>query len=317
RLNIGNPFGVEIGPHNMLYVCEVTNHRIWKVDLENDRTTVIAGTGEPGFTGDGGLAIHARLNEPYEIRFAANNDIYFVEMRNHIVRRIDAASGKIETIAGTGEPGFKGDGGPARFAQLNQPHSLVLSDEYIYVADIGNHRIRRIHLQSRVIDSIAGNGQRTLPNDNGRANGLPVLGPRALFLQNKTLWVALREGHSIWTLDLENDVWNRVAGTGEKGYSGDNGPARFATFNGPKGLAVADGKVFVVDTENQVIRQIDLDNQRITTLAGSGPNQRGFSGDTLFASDAKLNRPHGICVGPRGAVYIGDSENHRVRCVLP
>jgi DNA-binding beta-propeller fold protein YncE len=129
------------------------------------------------------------------------------------------------------------------------------------------------------------------------------------------MWIALREGHSVWRMDLTDGILHHVAGTGEKGFTGDGGPARQATFDGPKGIAVgANGNVFVVDTENQAIRQIETKTGIITTIAGSGPNSRGFGGDGGEATKSKLARPHGICVAD-GAVYIGDTLNHRVRRV--
>ena len=132
------------------------------------------------------------------------------------------------------------------------------------------------------------------------------------------MWVALREGHSVWTLDLANGEWSHVAGTGQKGFSGDGGAAKAATFNGPKGIAVGpNGHVYVVDTENQAIRKIDTKSGLISTIAGKGPEARGGEGDGGFATKAQLDRPHGICVGTDGTIYIGDTLNHRVRQVRP
>jgi DNA-binding beta-propeller fold protein YncE len=128
--------------------------------------------------------------------------------------------------------------------------------------------------------------------------------------------VALREGHGVWRLDLEQNTWHHVAGTGAPGYTGDGGPAELARLNGPKGIDVgSDGSIYVVDTENQVIRKIA--NGVITTIAGRGPDHRGFDGDGKDATAASLNRPHGICVSPANEVFIGDTENHRVRVVIP
>jgi len=243
--------------------------------------------------------------------------MFFVEMQNHLIRRVDAKTKVISTIAGTGKAGFSGDGGPATKAQFNNPHSIALDGRgAVFVADIGNHRIRRIDLVSGIVESIAGNGQRKLPDESLAARGNPVLGPRALFIHGETMWVALREGHSVWTLDLPSNRWQHVAGSGKKGFSGDNGAAKTATFNGPKGIAVGPrGNVFVVDTENQAIRKIDVKSGIITTVAGAGPAQRGAAGDGGEATAAQLDRPHGIGLGPNGTIYIGDTSNHRVRRV--
>jgi DNA-binding beta-propeller fold protein YncE len=242
--------------------------------------------------------------------------MYFVEMQNHVVRKVTRATGIITTIAGTGQMGFGGDGGLALKAQFNRPHSIALDHQgHLYVADIGNHRIRQIDLRQGTVRTIAGNGDRTLPRDGQLAAGTPVLGPRALFISGDAMWIALREGHSVWRLNLEQLVWNHIAGSGEQGYSGDGGQAKTATFNGPKGIAISPtGDILVVDTENHAIRRIDADGWTIQTVAGGG---RGSSGDGGPATDALMDRPHGICVASDGTIFVGDTLNHRVRRVSP
>jgi DNA-binding beta-propeller fold protein YncE len=260
------------------------------------------------------------LNEPYEARFdAGGHYMYFVEMKNHLVRRVDLHTGTIATVAGNPQGGYAGDGGPAAEALFRQPHSIALDEGgNLYVADIGNHRIRRIDAETGVITSIAGNGRKKLPPDGARAEGRPILGPRALHVVGRTLWIALREGNSIWRLDLDSGLIRRVAGTGASGYSGDGGPPLAATFAGPKGIAATrDGLVYVVDTENQAVRLIDTKADRIDTIGGGGPQARGFAGDTGAALEARFDRPHGIGLGPDGSVFLGDTNNHRVRWLHP
>jgi len=318
-VNIGQPFGVEIGPEGYLYVTEVSNHRILKIDLRTGRTSTVAGNGIKGYSGDGGPATQAQLFEPYEVRFTANGDMYFVEMQNHLIRKVDAATGRISTVAGTGKQGFSGDAGPAIEAQFYRPHSIALSENerYLYVADIGNHRIRRIDLELGTIDTIAGNGKKRLPKDGQEIKDQALIGPRALYRSGNDLWIALREGHSIWRLDLNDGRIHHVAGTGKKGFSGDDGPAKAATFNGPKGIVQApNGNLYVVDTENQAIREIDLQENLVRTVAGMGPKHRGYRGDGLKATQAQLDRPHGIGVAEDNSLFIGDTNNHRVRQVV-
>ena len=316
-INVGDPFGVEVGPDGALYITEVRNHRVRRLDLQKGTLSTVAGCGQKGYSGDGGPAIEAKLNEPYEIRFDDQGNMYFVEMQNHLVRRVDAKTGTIATIAGTGQPGYGGDGGPATKAMFKQPHSIALDHNgSLYVADIGNHRIRRIDLKSGNIESVAGNGEKALPKDGQSAKNTPVLGPRALFIDGTTMWIALREGHSVWRIELDEWKWRHVAGSGQRGYRGDGGPAQHATFDGPKGIAVGpDKNVYVADTENQVIRRITIANGTISTVAGSGPEARGYAGDGAVATRAKMDRPHGICLAPNGDLYIGDTSNHRVRKV--
>lgn len=320
--NVDQPFGVEIGPDGALYITEVGQHRVRRLDLKSGQLTTVAGCGEKGYSGDGGPAAEAKLNEPYEVRFDRQGNMFFVEMQNHLIRRVDAKTGKISTVAGTGHAGYEGDGGPAMKAQFRNPHSIAFdTQDRLYIADIGNHRIRRIDPKTGLIESIAGNGKKELPRDRSSAQGQPILGPRALAIAGNTLWIALREGNSVWRLDLASGMLKHVSGTGKTGYTGDGkenagGEAISATFNGPKGIAVGpNGRVVVVDTENQVIREIDPAAGTIRTIAGSGPKAKGYGGDGGSATAAKMDRPHGICVGPDGAVYIGDTNNHRVRVV--
>jgi DNA-binding beta-propeller fold protein YncE len=316
---VGLPFGVETGPDGALYITTIGSHRVLRLDRTSGQLTSVAGSGVKGYSGDGGLATQARLNEPYEVRFDKRGNMYFVEMQNHLIRRVDSATRTISTVAGDGQAGFAGDAGPARSARFKQPHSIALDERgQLYVADIGNHRIRRIDLEKGTIATIAGTGERELPPDGQRAQGKPILGPRALAISGRTMWIALREGNSVWKLDLDRGTIQHVAGTGKAGYSGDGGLAKQATFNGPKGIAVsADGTVLVVDSENQVVRAIEPDSGLIYTVAGRGPQSRGFGGEKGPALEAQFDRPHGIGTAPDGGFYLGDTNNHRVRWTRP
>src|SRR5688572_23479124 len=166
KINIGDPFGVEIGPDRALYICEVRNHRVWRLDLGSGEVKVVAGNGTKGYSGDGGPATKAQLNEPYEVRFDRAGNMLFVEMQNQLVRKIDAKTGTISTVAGTGQKGFGGDGGPATKAQMSSPHSIALdAADNIYIADIANHRIRKVDARTGIITTIAGNGERQQPSE--------------------------------------------------------------------------------------------------------------------------------------------------------
>lgn len=309
---VANPYGVVIGPDGALYFCDLDNQRIRRLDLQTGLTTTIAGNGERGYSGDGGLATAASLNMPHEIQFDAEGHLYIVERDNHVIRKVEAETGIISTVAGTGAAGFSGDGGPAIQAELRRPHSLVFApDGGLLICDIGNHRIRRVDPESGVITTFAGTGDRSPTPDGAPLLGTPLNGPRAMALDpDGSLYLALREGNAIYRLDLQAGRIHHVAGTGEQGYTGDGGPAVAATLAGPKGLAYRNGQLFVADTENHVIRRVDLASGIIDTVLGTGERGDGPEPDPLRC---KLNRPHGVWVDDEGALLVGDSEAHRIR----
>lgn len=310
---VNNPYGLTIGPDGALYFCEVDNHRVSRLDLKTHVRTTVAGNGHKGYSGDGGPALDASLNEPYEVRFDSAGNMFFVERMNHIVRRVDRKTKIITTVAGTGTPGFSGDGGPATKAQLNQPHSIAFApDGALLICDILNHRIRRVNLKTGMIETWAGTGEKKAAPDGAPLHGTPLSGPRAIaFDRHGNLYLALREGNAVYRIDVKAGRIYHFAGTGEKGYSGDGGPALQAKLSGPKGISCAeDGTVYIADTESHTIRRIDPRTGIITTVVGTGQRGDGPDGDPLHC---RLSRPHGVFAGPHGIVYIDDSESHRVR----
>ncbi|MFV0444658.1 MAG: hypothetical protein ACK5Q5_13895, partial [Planctomycetaceae bacterium] len=235
KAGVGGPFGLVVGPDGALYVCETTNHVIRRIDLKTGIASTVVGTGEKGNSGDGGPATQARTTEPYEIRFDRDGNLFFVDMVAAVVRKVDAKTGVITTVAGTGKAGFSGDGGPAIQAELKQPHSIAFDGEgRLYICDIGNHRVRRVDLHSGVITTFAGTGQKQPTPDGAAITGTPLNGPRALdFDGQHSLYLALREGNAIYRLDLQAGTLHHLAGTGKQGYRGDGGPAKLALLAGP------------------------------------------------------------------------------------
>jgi streptogramin lyase len=309
---LNNPYAVARGPDGYLYICDVDNQRIRRISPQGIIST-FAGSGKKGYAGDGGPATAAELNEPYEMAWDAEGNLYFVERMNHVVRRVDARTSAISTVAGSGSAGFGGDGGPATNAQLNQPHSLTFDAQgNLLVCDIANHRIRKLDMASGTISTWAGTGEKKTAPDGSPIAGSPLNGPRAMALAaDGSLWLALREGNAVLRLDTKTQTIHHVAGTGKAGFSGNGGPAREATLSGPKCLALdRSGNVLLADTESHSIRMIDVAHQTLELLVGDGKRGDGPDGPPL---QCRLARPHGVFVDRDGAIFIGDSENHRVR----
>ena len=313
------------------------------------RIETVAGTGEQGMSGDGGKAIDARLNNPFDLTFDRDGALVFSDTFNHRICRIDSA-GTIATIAGTGERGHDGDGGPAIAARLNEPYGVAAApDGTIYFADRLNRVVRAIRADG-TIARFAGTGVSEYGGDGGPAVSAGLMEPNGLALNETHLFIADVAGHRVRVVDLATGVIETFAGTGEPRHDGDGGPATKAGVFGARAIAFApDGSLYIMERQGSCIRQVR--NGTIETVAGTGA--RGYAGDggdarlavfdapkemavapngDIFAVDteshairlvdakswvvttiaAGLARPHGACVGPDGTVYVGDSEHHRV-----
>lgn len=319
KAKLNQPFGVAFDKAGNLYFSDTFNHRIRRVDVETGIITTVAGNGMKGFGGDGGKATEATLNEPYGLCFDHTDNLYIVDRLNYCIRKVDAKTGAISTIAGTGgKSGFGGDGGPATKALFREPNGICFDGvDKLYVADVAGQRVRVVDLKTGTISTAAGNGTRVSAGDGGPVKDATFAGPRAVaFGPDKCLYVVEREGNSVRRIDFKKQTIERFAGTGKKGYTGDGGPAKAATFDGPKEIDIdKDGNVYVVDTENEAIRRIDAKTGIITTVAGKGRSKTPGLGDGGPATAATLGRPHGVAIGPDGAIYIGDTNSHRIRRV--
>jgi hypothetical protein len=312
RAELKGPFAVGFDEAGNMYIAEMVGQRVRKIDTKGVIST-LAGTGRKGTAGDGGLAKDAEFNGMHHLLVLPKGDLFLADTWNNRVRKIEGESGKIAAFAGTGTKGFAGDAGPALKAQFGGVYCLALHGESqrMYVGDLDNRRVRAIDLKTGVVRTVAGNGEKGVPEDGAEAVKAPLLDPRAVAVDALgNVYILERAGHALRVVDAEGKI-RTVAGTGAKGAAGDGGDARKATFNGPKHLCIdRDGGVLIADTENHLIRKYLPKEGKIIRIAGTGKAGAGGVGGP--PDRLELKQPHGVYVHSSGDLYIADSSNNRV-----
>jgi DNA-binding beta-propeller fold protein YncE len=299
---LNSPFGVAFDSRNHMYIVELEGGRIHRRDPAGTMT-LIAGDGSKGYSGDTGPATEATFNGMHNVAATADGVLYIADSWNHCVRKIDITSGIITTIAGTGVAGFSGDGGPATAATFNflMCVSLNPAQDKLYVADLKNRRVRMIDLDSNIVTTVAGNGEKGIPVNGSHATSSPLVDPRAVAVDSKNnVYILERGGHALRKVNATGKI-ETVAGTGKPGNA--LGKALESQFNSPKHLAIdqSDG-VIIADDQNARVVRYDDQQRTVTSILGKGVKhpKRG------------LLRPHGICVHGDGSIYIVDTGHHRI-----
>lgn len=284
--------------------------------------TTVAGVGVAGYGGtDGQLATNAQLNNPTRAVVDTAGNYYIADSQNQRIRKVTKSDGKISTVAGTGTAGLGADNVQAINSQLDTPLGVCLDPggKILYIADTNNNRIRKLDLTSGFIDTFAGTGTAGSAGDSGPAKNAQLNKPSDCVVDptNGNLYIADTVNSRIRKVNLETNIITTFAGNGVAGFSGDNAQATAAQVNNPVGVAIdtTNTKLLIADTNNHVVRSVNLATGFITTVAGT-PGASGNTGDNGPATVARLNQPKGVAYNPSNlAYYIADYGNNKIRQV--
>jgi DNA-binding beta-propeller fold protein YncE len=309
------PFGVDFHSSGAILIVEMAKgERLRFVSPEGKIGTLAGGMGVKGNDGDDAPAIQGRatFNGMHSLAVGPNGNVYLADTWNNRVRVFEPKSGVVRAFAGTGKKGFSGDGGPAHKADFGGVYSVAFDPDKknLYITDLDNRRIRKVDMATKIVTTVAGNGQKGVPKDGEQAVKQPLVDPRAACPDDSgNLWILERGGHALRVVDATGAI-RTVAGTGAKGMG--TGKALEAALNGPKHLCIdRDGSVLIADAENHRIVRYNPKDGTLSSVAGTGKS--GTAGVGEDPLKAEFNQPHGVIVHPKtGEIYISDASNGRV-----
>jgi len=301
----------------ILYVADSVGNRVRRIDLGSGVIDTVAGDGRIGFNGDGGPATGTSLYSPLGVAVDASGNIFISDTFNQRIRRVDAATGLISTVAGTGVPGFNGDGGPATSSLIGNPVGIAVDAAgNLFFAEQSNNRIRRVDATTGKISTVAGSGLQGYPNDGSADTGLATMAnlnnPVEVAVDSQGFVHFADYNHVVLKI-LHNGHLARVAGNREAGFSGDGGPATSARISEAFGLALdGAGNLLLTDTANARVRRVDAASGIITTIAGTGNLVASGDGGPAIAAGLSAQA---VAPTPSGNYYVCDGVNGRVRKV--
>lgn len=312
--SLQRPTDLFLASDGFIYIAQEDGNVISKVNKVTGAVTHVAGTGVAGFNGDDLNALSTQLNKPTNVFVATNGDIFFADRENQRIRKVRASDNKIETIAGSGNSGFSGDGGIATSANLSNPTDLILDvSGNLLFCDSSNDRIRKVNASDGFITTIAGiGGASGFEGDGGAATAARLFNPVSLFLDSGgNLYFMDAGNHRIRKIDT-NGIITTVVGNGLGSYGGDGGVAKSALLGLPEGVVVDKaGNVYITEWFNHRIRLISGASGEMSTIVGTGI--AGFGGDGGAASTAQLSRGGAMTFSSDSVLYFADEANHRIR----
>ncbi len=309
---VNDPWDVVVDAAGNLYIADAGNRRLRRVSAGGTITTV-AGTGQPLFSGDGGAATLAQFDAPRGVAADTAGNLYIADQSNHRIRKV-TPQGMVSTMAGNGQAGVSGDGGPATSAAVGDPHGVAIGpDGSIYIAQAYSSRVRKVSPLG-TITTLAGGGNAL--GDNGPATSAKLAYPANLAVDAASnVFISDYKDHRVRKVSPAGTI-TTVAGTGQAGFSGDGGQATAAMLNGPSGVTVDPaGYLYINEFDGNRIRKVILQSGIISTVAGTG--QGGFSGDGGPATSAVFGHLEGMALDAAGNIYVTDRPNQRIRKITP
>jgi RHS repeat-associated protein len=311
---LNTPTGVAVDSFGNVYFADSYNNVVREVSVSTGNIATIAGNGTGGYAGDSGPATAAELSSPQAVAVDSANNVYIADTYNSLIRKVTAATGIITTVAGNDNDGFSGDNGAATSAELYEPEGVAVdSAGNIYIADSANNRVRKVTVSTGVITTVAGNGSLNFSGDGGQATSAALNYPYGVMVDaSKNIYIADTNDNRIRKVTASTGIINTMAGS--TSYAGNGGAATIAVIAYPESIRLdTAGDIFIVDTANQVIREVAASTGLISTVAGNGT--LGYSGDGGAATSAQLNYPADVAIDSSGNLYIADTFNSCIRKV--
>ena len=296
-------------------LVSVVSSRLLSLAAERTSISTVAGTGQRGYSGDGGPASQAQVNNPYGVAIGPGGALYVCDTDNHVVRKV-SRDGTISTIAGNGKRGYSGDGQKATEASLNEPYEVRFDRrDNLFVVERMNHVVRFVDARTGLIRTVAGNGKAGFSGDEGPAVSASLHEPHSIQLDGKgNLYICDIRNHRIRRVNLKSGIITTFAGTGERAPTPDGAKISGTPLNGPRAIDFdKQGNLWLALREGNAVYRLDLKQGTLHHVAGSGA--QGFTGNGGPAKVATLSGPKGLSVGPDGNIYLTDTESHSIRMI--